>query len=153
MIRRIYIIQFLFFCCVLFSQQFQLQGKIVDENDAPLEYSEVLILKTDSIPIKSELSNETGVFSILLDSGEYIIKIKYFNDIGYTKTISLHNNIDLGKIKIEKAKNIKEIVLEGRKKLIERKIDRLIFNVENSISATGLRFRDEFQLQFKIKAC
>ncbi|THV62252.1 outer membrane beta-barrel family protein [Chryseobacterium candidae] len=137
MIRRIYIIQFLFFCCVLFSQQFQLQGKIVDENDAPLEYSEVLILKTDSIPIKSELSNETGVFSILLDSGEYIIKIKYFNDIGYTKTISLHNNIDLGKIKIEKAKNIKEIVLEGRKKLIERKIDRLIFNVENSISATG----------------
>ncbi|SHG00486.1 outer membrane beta-barrel family protein [Chryseobacterium vrystaatense] len=135
--RKIYIFQFLFFCCTLFSQQFQLQGKIVDEKDTPLEYSEVLILKMDSIPVKSELSNEKGVFSTQLASGEYIIKIKYFKDIGYTKAISLHNNIDLGKIKIERTKNIKEIVLDGKKKLIERKIDRLIFNVENSISATG----------------
>ncbi|AZB19326.1 TonB-dependent receptor [Chryseobacterium indologenes] len=135
--RRIYIFQCLFFCCTLFSQQFQLKGKIVDEKDAPMEFSEVLILKKDSIAIKSELTDEMGLFSIQLESDEYILKIKHFNDTGYSKAFSLHNNLDLGKIKIERTKNIKEIVLEGRKKLIERKIDRLIFNVENSISATG----------------
>lgn len=34
-------------------------------------------------------------------------------------------------------KEIQEIVIEGKKKLIERKADRLVFNIENSISATG----------------
>jgi len=34
-------------------------------------------------------------------------------------------------------KQIEEVEIIARKKLIERKIDRLIFNVENSISATG----------------
>lgn len=34
-------------------------------------------------------------------------------------------------------KQIEEINIKGKKKLIERKVDRLVFNVENSISATG----------------
>ncbi|MBS1571760.1 MAG: TonB-dependent receptor, partial [Bacteroidetes bacterium] len=34
-------------------------------------------------------------------------------------------------------KQIEEINIKAKKKLIERKVDRLIFNVENSISATG----------------
>jgi hypothetical protein len=34
-------------------------------------------------------------------------------------------------------KQIKEVTVVGQKKLIERKVDRLVFNVENSISAAG----------------
>ncbi|MDH0675790.1 MULTISPECIES: outer membrane beta-barrel family protein [Empedobacter] len=36
-----------------------------------------------------------------------------------------------------KTENLKEIVISGKKKLIERKIDRTIYNVENSISTIG----------------
>lgn len=36
-----------------------------------------------------------------------------------------------------KTKEIKEVVLVGKKPLIERKVDRLIFNVENSVAASG----------------
>jgi hypothetical protein len=32
---------------------------------------------------------------------------------------------------------IQEVEIKSKKKLVERKIDRLVFNVENSISATG----------------
>ena len=34
-------------------------------------------------------------------------------------------------------KQIQEVEIVAKKKLIERKVDRLVFNVENSISATG----------------
>ena len=34
-------------------------------------------------------------------------------------------------------KQIQEVEIKAKKKLIERKVDRLVFNVENSISATG----------------
>lgn len=44
------------------------------------------------------------------------------------------NNDSINKI-IEK--QIQEVEIIAKKKLIERKVDRLIFNVENSISATG----------------
>ncbi len=34
-------------------------------------------------------------------------------------------------------KEIQEVEIKARKKLVERKIDRLVFNVQNSTSATG----------------
>ena len=35
------------------------------------------------------------------------------------------------------SKEIQEITIEGRKKLVEKKVDRIVFNVENSVKATG----------------
>ncbi|MCT4317484.1 TonB-dependent receptor [Elizabethkingia anophelis] len=124
-------------CQSLFSQQFQLTGKVINEKNTPIEFAEVLVLKKDSTVLKSELTNEKGNFYVQILNGSYIIQIKKLKDILYSQDIDIQNNLNIGNIKIEKAKNIKEIVLEGKKKLIERKIDRTIFNVENSIFSTG----------------
>ncbi|WP_372483048.1 TonB-dependent receptor domain-containing protein [Elizabethkingia anophelis] len=121
----------------LFSQQFQLTGKVTGEKKAHTEFVEILILKKDSVAIKSQLADEKGLFSIQVPKGEYVIQIRQLGGIIYSKNFDLKNDLNLGEIRIEKIKNIKEIVLEGKKRLIERKVDRIIFNVENSISATG----------------
>ncbi|MDI4567782.1 MAG: TonB-dependent receptor, partial [Mycoplasma sp.] len=135
--KNILLIAMLLFANFIYSQQFQVTGKIVNEKNNPIEFTEILLLTQDSIAVKSELSNAQGLFSLQATHGNYIIQARHLKNIIYSKNISLQDNINLGNIKVDKIQEIKEVIVEGKKKLIERKVDRLVFNVENSISATG----------------
>ncbi|HFK5528352.1 TPA: outer membrane beta-barrel family protein [Elizabethkingia anophelis] len=134
---KINIFLFLIFCQFIYSQQFQLTGKIVDEKNNPIESVEILLIGRDSIAVKSELTDVLGLFSIHASYGEYTIQVKQMKDVIYSKKILLQHDYNLGEIKIIKTKNISEVQIEGKKKLIEKKIDRIVFNVENSVTATG----------------
>lgn len=149
--RNILLIATLLLSNFIFSQQFQITGKIVNEKSNPVEFTEILLLTQDSIAIKSELSDAQGIFSIQTTNGNYILQVKHLKDIIYSKNISLQNSINLGNIQIDKIQQIKEVVVEGKKKLIERKVDRLVFNVENSISATGGDALDALKITPRIK--
>jgi len=45
--------------------------------------------------------------------------------------------MDLGIIKIKTSGTLQTVTVTAQRPLIERKIDRLVFNVENSVAATG----------------
>lgn len=121
----------------LFSQQSQLTGKIVNGKNNPLQSVEILLLTQDSIAVRSELSDTKGLFAMQVNNGSYILQVKQLKDIVYSKNINLQNNTNLGNIEIDNTEEIREVIIKENKKLITRKVDRLIFNVENSISATG----------------
>lgn len=127
----------LLFSQILYSQEYKMTGSIINMNNEPIENAEILLLSKDSAALKSELTDGKGFFSIQAISGNYIIQVKQLKDILYSRNINLQANLNIGEIKISQARSIKEIVLEGKKKLIERKVDRWVFNVENSISASG----------------
>ncbi|NEW78620.1 MAG: TonB-dependent receptor [Gelidibacter sp.] len=126
----------IFFPVALFSQM-RITGKIVDTESKPVEFAEIILMTNDSIALKSELSNENGNFQIENKNGNYIIQIRQLGTILYSKSLVPNKNIDLGIIKVETSNTLQEIVITGSKRLIERKVDRLVFNVENSIAATG----------------
>jgi hypothetical protein len=127
----------LFVPFTLFSQ-IKITGKIVNQKDDVLEFIEVLILNKDSIAVKSELTNSEGKFIIIAEKGEYILQIKQLETILHKEKINANQDIHIGEIKIvKKQQELHEVVITSKKKLIERKVDRLVFNVENSISATG----------------
>lgn len=120
------------------SSQTNVKGHIVNQNNKPVEFIEVIIINKDSIAIKNEFTNANGTFVIDVKSGNYLLKARQQGRIVYKKTISLNESVDLGIIPIiENNKQLQEVEIASKKKLIERKVDRLIFNVENSISATG----------------
>ncbi len=127
-----------FLCNSLLSQQFQITGKIIDEKNNPIEFAEILLLNQDSVAVKSELSDAKGLFSLETAGSKYILQVKHLKDLIYSKNVNVESNINLGNIKTESIQEIKEVVIEGKKKLIERKVDRLIFNVENSIVSQGV---------------
>ncbi len=136
--RVLIFLSFIFISGSFFSQ-IRVYGQIVDENDNSLELAEVLLMTNDSVAIASTLTNESGSFSMNnKDAGQYILRVKYFKNTLLNLNVALNSNTDLGKIKV-KGNNflIEKVVLEGKKKLIERKVDRLVFNVENSVSAAG----------------
>ncbi|WP_445722470.1 outer membrane beta-barrel protein [Flavobacterium sp.] len=118
--------------------QIKITGQIIDYNDNPVSFAEIILLTKDSISIKSDLSNVEGIFYLeTINKGDYIIQIRQLGDIFYNKEINLNNDIDLGKIRAEVIKSLNEVVITHKKKLIEKKIDRLVFNIENSTLSSG----------------
>jgi hypothetical protein len=149
--RNILFVAILLLSNFLFSQQSQIIGNVIDGKNNAIEFAEIRLLTQDSIAVKSEFSNAQGLFAIQATHGNYIIQVRHLKDIIYSKNIDLHKGINLGNIKVNSIQEIKEVVVEGKKKLIERKVDRLVFNVENFISATGGDALDALRLTPSIR--
>ncbi|AFL79866.1 hypothetical protein Aeqsu_0352 [Aequorivita sublithincola DSM 14238] len=111
-------------------------GKVMD-NAATVPFANITVTNNDEI-ITGTITDDNGLFTLKIVPGNYILTISF---IGYTnveKAISVEKDIDLGTIILqEDAESLNEIVLKVEKRSIERKIDRLVFNVEQSIAATG----------------
>lgn len=128
---------FLMFTCIV-NAQVTVSGKVITADNKPLELAEVVLLTKDSVAIKSELTDGTGHFNLKTNAGKYKIQIRQIGKSLFFKEIEAVRNTDLGDIIVVLNENVlKEITVVARKKLIERKVDRLVFNVENSISAAG----------------
>ncbi|MEY4964010.1 MAG: hypothetical protein RLZZ323_1329 [Bacteroidota bacterium] len=120
------------------NAQITISGKVITAENKPLDLAEVVLLTKDSVAIKSELTDGNGYFNLKANPGKYKIQIRQIGKLLFYKEIEAVRNTDLGDIIVVLNDNVlKEITVVARKKLIERKVDRLVFNVENSISAAG----------------
>ena len=127
-------------------------GKVVEQTNEPIEYAEVVLQTLDSTAIKSELTNEEGIFTIVdVSNGTYELNIKYFSQNIYSQIITVESNLNLETIVTETDLTLGEVVITGKKPLIERKVDRLVFNVGNSVAATGGNGLDALKLAPRIK--
>lgn len=134
MIRTIVIASLLFYSSVLFAQA-KVTGRVIDTKNNPVELAEILIIDKDSIAKKNDMSNSNGDFTLHAEAGSYLLQIKQMGNILWEQKMDITHDIDLGNIEVfEKKEKLSEVVLKTKKKIIERKVDRLIFNVENSIA-------------------
>ncbi len=132
--------------------QYSINGKIVNDQNSPLEYSEITLKTLDSILVKAEISSEKGEF--LLDNiqkGNYRLHIKYFSQEIYSAILAVDSDLNLKTITASKTNVLQEIVVQNTKPLFERKVDRIVFNVENSTMAVGGNAFDALQLTPRIK--
>ena len=147
---KITIILFLFpiFCL----SQVKIRGQIKDEKNNPVEFIEIQLQNKDSIIFKSELTSVEGKFILETEKGKYTLLVRQLGIIYHKQDIDVNQDTTLGVINIiEKTQELQEIVLTSKKKLIERKVDRLVFNVENSISATGGDALDALKVTLGLK--
>ncbi|WP_452600529.1 outer membrane beta-barrel protein [Pontimicrobium sp. MEBiC06410] len=123
--------------CLSYSQ-IEVKGVVVDSSSIAIEFANIVLTNENGEILTGTITDEKGRFNIIINSGEYKLSISY---LGYETTsinILLNKDKDLGVFTLKENKNtLDEIILSTRKNLIEKKVDRLIFNVENSISASG----------------
>lgn len=146
-----YSLFFLPFFSFVMKAQVQLSGKIVQPNQVAVALAEVQLTNKDSISTNSKLTNHQGLFVMAIEKGTYRLKVLQLGVIRYQKTIELNSDTNLGNITITEEKQLQEVVVTNQKKLIDRKIDKLVFNVENSISTKGGTAIDALKLTPKIK--
>ncbi|MDR2121780.1 MAG: carboxypeptidase-like regulatory domain-containing protein, partial [Flavobacteriaceae bacterium] len=108
---------FLFIGTLTFSQTFHLSGKVTDEENTPVDFAEVILSVRDSV-LGIELTGEDGSFTFSgLPQENYTLTLKQAGEILHTQTLFLTDNQDLGNIRIQKAKELQNVVVTGQKKL------------------------------------
>ena len=122
---------------LILAQQFTLKGKILNQNNKPVEFADVLLFQNDSIHNQT-YTDILGVFSVILNKGKYQLKIEQFGQEYFDQLTEINGNKDLGIIKVQDEKSLKAVTVTARKKIIEQKVDRLVYNIENSIASQGM---------------
>lgn len=135
--KTIIIILFITINNFLNAQEFNVKGEIITKSKSSKELYEINILnKIDSLVLKSDFTYNNINFNI--EKGEYIIQIKALSEVIYSSVIQVNNDLNLGIIQVKnKTIDLDQTIIEGKKKIFEKKIDRLVFNVENSIISNG----------------
>lgn len=134
--RKVFLIMVIILSNALFAQ-IKISGKVITPENQPLEYAEVTLFSEQSIPVANSLTNEKGEFLIEHENGNYTLQILQFEEILYTENIEINSDFDAGNIIVNPTTILETAVISRKRKLVERKIDRLVFNIENSISAVG----------------
>ncbi len=144
-----------YLCLIIFvAVQFQLhaqtgkkgeiKGKVNTENNKPADNATVSLLTLkDSVLIKAAVPDKDGSFDFEnIKQGGYLISV---SQVGYAKYFSASVVVDennllatLPPIYLTPSTHaLTALTVEAKKPFIERKLDRLIVNVENSIVGAG----------------
>ncbi len=109
-------------------------GYITNNSKQPVSDAMISIHNlTDSSLIGHTVSDEKGYYSIEGAQGIFLLKLQALGyKSAWIKCTSLQNNITLAG-----NNTLSEVSISARKPVIENKVDRTVFNVENSASAVG----------------
>ncbi|QNK63984.1 TonB-dependent receptor [Pedobacter sp. PAMC26386] len=119
------------------QSQVQFKGNVKSSSE-PIVWANVILSNPEGKVITGTLTKDDGSFEIKIAKGSYILKISYLGYTEWAKNILIEKDINLGSILlVQKDGDLQEVKIVGKKKLIEYKTDRLVFNVANSISAAG----------------
>jgi outer membrane receptor protein involved in Fe transport len=137
--RKIILLLSLVSSTFFFAQS--IEGTITDQENKPAVETEILITKDNAK--FSAITDEKGTFKIpLKENGNYLLEIIKDGVKANSEKISINGNIKKD-FKIKEETHPAEQKIEGvtvtvKKKLFERKVDRLVFNVENSVASQGI---------------
>ncbi|UUC43918.1 TonB-dependent receptor domain-containing protein [Flavobacterium cerinum] len=132
------ILLFFFWLCSLPTYSQTISGILKDNTDNPVE-SALLTINNTTIT-KTGITDKNGYYKIEIPAGNYFFEISKQNTTLLLEMITIKDDTIRNIILHEPAglqKNLEEVTVTTRKKLIERKVDRTVFNVENSISSQG----------------
>lgn len=125
------------------AQTSSVKGTVTDNTSKPLTSATVsLLVAKDSSLYKAAVSDNTGNYQFdKVKAGAYLVRISNVNyNIWYSPRLELKGesySVPAASL-VTADKKLKDVVVTAAKKpMIEVKADRTVFNVENSINATG----------------
>ena len=134
---------FLFFSFQQLQAQ-SVQGIIKDANSKPLQFANVLLLRSaDSSLIKGMITDATGKYLFEnIKNGKYIITATFTGMTQvYTDLFEVSSDkkeTDIGILSLKNADvKLKDVSVAVKKPMFEQKIDRMVINVKNSITDAG----------------
>ncbi|MBT8315763.1 MAG: TonB-dependent receptor [Maribacter sp.] len=124
----------------LSAQSFEVTGTVKDRDNQAISFATVSLLQVvDTTMIKGVSADENGLFKLAnVKPNTYFIKASYIRNSSKLVAIDVTKDIAMGTIIIDQnVENLKEVVITSMKPMIERKADRLVFNVENTVVSQG----------------
>lgn len=133
----------LIFLIVLFGffqdavgQSYTLSGEIKDDTNAVIPFASVFLLEiADSTLVKGTSADENGLFLIEnIDKGLYFLKASYIGQASENLALDISKDTKIGALIIaQNPQVLDEVIVTAARPVVERKVDRLVFNVENTV--------------------
>lgn len=135
---------FILLCClyggILVAQDFSISGKVVDGDNSPISFVNILVFKDDGdSPIKGCTTDDLGSFKMKgLDSGSYKLLYSYIGYEGYQHNFKLSSDLNLDDIVLkESSEMLDEALVNVRLPTIIKTPGKLVFSVENTSLSVG----------------
>lgn len=133
-----------------FAQTSAVSGLVKTQQNEAVGFAAVSINQSkDSTLVKADVADEHGTFKIGgIPDGRYFVRVSAVGQQMYSSAVFdvAGRDVTLPTISmLAEAKQLNEVKVSGSKPLIEVKNDRMIFNVEASINATGSNALDLLQ--------
>lgn len=126
--------------------QYTISGSVQDLSGKSIEYSDILLMKKgDNALYKRGYSDSSGYFRLHVDGGEYVLQITMLKMVLFQDTLLVSQDIDLETIKIDVTRQLDGVDIIERRPLIERKIDRIVFHVENNPAYMGMNLLETME--------
>ena len=127
----------LFLLPLLTYSQIKIVGKTTS-NSKPVPFANVVLTNSANAIVTGTVTEDNGSFKITAPKGDYKITISFLGYTDWSKQIEANSDIDLGEITLKESSTVlKDVEIVATKPLIQRKTDRLIFNVDQSVAAQG----------------
>ena len=143
-VRKLLVILFYICPALTFSQNGKFSGQVMDSaTRKPIEYAAVsLIDSSTGKTITGAVTDNSGSFSISISSsGTFIVLTEA---IGYVPVRRLSQSFEIGKSKnlgkiflANAVTKLNDVTVYGGQKLIENKIDKMVFNAEKDLTSQG----------------
>lgn len=121
---------------LLSSAQFTVHGRLTGPGERPVEFATITASR-DSQQVAATLADSTGAYTFRLPAGSYTVSVSRMSYKPLNQVITLTSDTSLVFILEAADAGLTGVTVSTRKPLLEKKVDRLVFNVENSIAAGG----------------
>lgn len=131
---------FLLLVSLQITAQHSINGTAVDEQNRSIAYATTLLFKMpDSTFYKGATTDENGRFTLSdIATGDYTFALSSLGYVTLSRKLTIDKPIDLNQLVLKTStESLEGITVTARKPTIEKRPDRLIFNVENSSLSTG----------------
>lgn len=138
---------FIPFLCVIsllsfttYSQN-SLKGIVIDQNQQAVSFANIILFQaSDSTTFyKGTVSEEDGSFFIeAVEENDYVLEVRFVGYENFVKKIEVKGTTNLRELVLQElASNLDEVTVTAKRPTISRSVDRITFNVENSVLSSG----------------
>ncbi len=128
------------FTSMTYAQEYRITGRVENTKNEPIVFANVLLMSSkDSKTLQGTSSDENGVFVFeQVEAGDYLLKASFVGNVSEPLAITVVSDAGIGALIIdETGLSLEEVVVTYQKPRLERKVDRLVFNVANTALSDG----------------
>lgn len=116
------------------AQDFQISGTVLDNDQNPLVFANVLLQTADGTLIKGTTTDVNGLFTLnTIEAGDYLLFASYIESKSDVRTVSVTADLNIGTLIISnEAQALDEVVVTSQKPRLVEKADRYVFTIENT---------------------
>lgn len=133
--KKIYLLIVISLCCLpaLAQQNITINGKVLNENQAPLANATVSLFSATDQMILKVVTNENGLFSFIKPIQKFYVNINYLGYIPFR--VEEFNGESIIIVLKNKSVQLNEVNIATNKPFIEQQLDKMVVNVNGDAKA------------------